>query len=121
MANPHYTPDLPAAKTEHTIIVGYRPQGANKNTPSLTLSGKWLCEAGFETGQQVSVTVMEGCTHTVYKKTASKILLLFLILIVFHNIKFIKQKSEPVSESHKYLFKINMLIPFVYLKLSVKQ
>ena len=36
MANPHSTPDLPAAKTERTIIVGYRPQGANKNTPSLT-------------------------------------------------------------------------------------
>ncbi len=53
MANPHSTPDLPAAKTERTLIVGYRPQGANKNTPSLTLSGKWLREAGFETGQQV--------------------------------------------------------------------
>ena len=36
MANPHSTPDLHAAKTERTIIVGYRPQGANKNTPSLT-------------------------------------------------------------------------------------
>ena len=50
MANPHSTQDLPAAKTERTIIVGYRPQGAKKNTPSLTLSGKWLREAGFETG-----------------------------------------------------------------------
>ena len=61
MATPHSTPDLPAAKTERTLIVGYRPQGANKNTPSLTLSGKWLREAGFETGQQVSVKVMDGC------------------------------------------------------------
>ncbi|BCA37568.1 hypothetical protein KATP_00900 [Kluyvera ascorbata] len=26
-----------------------------------TLSGKWLREAGFETGQQVSVKVMDGC------------------------------------------------------------
>ena len=60
MATPHSTPDLPAAKTERTLIVGYRPQGANKNTPSLTLSGKWLREAGFETGQQVSVKVMDG-------------------------------------------------------------
>lgn len=41
--------------------MGYRPQGANKDTPSLTLYGKWLREAGFETGQQVSVKAMEGC------------------------------------------------------------
>ncbi|MDZ4031982.1 SymE family type I addiction module toxin [Kluyvera ascorbata] len=61
MAKPHSTLDLPATKTERTIIVGYRPQGANKNTPSLTVSGKWLREAGFETGQQVSVKVMDGC------------------------------------------------------------
>lgn len=32
--------------TQHILIVRYRPQGANKNAPSLTLSGKWLCEAG---------------------------------------------------------------------------
>ena len=57
MADPYSTPDLPAAKTERTIVVGYRPQSANKNTPSLTLSGKWLRKAG----QQVSVKVMEGC------------------------------------------------------------
>ena len=116
MANPHSTQDLPAAKTERTIIVGYRPQGANKNTPSLTLSGKWLREAGFETGQQVSVKVMEGCIVTVYKKIALKILLLFLTLIVFYNIKFIIQKSAPVNELYKYLFKINALILFVYFK-----
>lgn len=61
MANLHSTPDLPAAKTERTLIMGYRPQGMNKNTPSLTLTGKWLREAGFETGQQVRVKVMDGC------------------------------------------------------------
>ena len=27
----------------------------------MTLSGKWLREAGFDTGRQVSVKVMDGC------------------------------------------------------------
>lgn len=61
MATAHSTPDFPATKTERTLIVGYRPQGADKSTPSLTLSGKWLREVGFDTGQQVSVKVMGGC------------------------------------------------------------
>lgn len=61
MADPHSTPDLPAAKTERSLIMGYRPHGGDKSTPSVTLSGKWLREAGFDTGQQVSVKVMEGC------------------------------------------------------------
>jgi len=61
MADPHSTPDFPAEKTERSLIVGYRPQGANKNTPSLILSGKWLREAGFDTGQQVCVKVVDGC------------------------------------------------------------
>lgn len=61
MADPHSTPDTPIAKTDRTLIVGYRPQGTNKSTPSLTLSGKWLRDAGFDTGQQVTVKVAEGC------------------------------------------------------------
>lgn len=61
MADPHSTPDLPAAKTERSLIMGYRPHGGDKSTPSVTLSGKWLREAGFDTGQQVNVKVMDGC------------------------------------------------------------
>ena len=61
MADPHSTPDLPTAKTERSLIMGYRPHGGDKSTPSVTLSGKWLREAGFNTGQQVSVKVMGGC------------------------------------------------------------
>lgn len=61
MADSHSTPDTPIAKTDRTLIVGYRPQGTNKSTPSLTLSGKWLRDAGFDTGQQVTVKVAEGC------------------------------------------------------------
>lgn len=61
MANPHSTPDFPDTGTERSIIVGYRPHGLDKSTPSLTLSGKWLRPAGFETGQAVTVKVMQGC------------------------------------------------------------
>ncbi|WP_393949180.1 SymE family type I addiction module toxin [Kluyvera intermedia] len=61
MADPHSTPDLPAAKTERSLIMGYRPHGGDKSTPSVTLSGKWLRDVGFDTGQQVNVKVMEGC------------------------------------------------------------
>ncbi len=61
MADPHSTPDLPVAKTERSLIMGYRPHGGDKSIPSVTLSGKWLREAGFDTGQQVNVKVMEGC------------------------------------------------------------
>ncbi|MEZ2584245.1 SymE family type I addiction module toxin [Kluyvera intermedia] len=61
MADPHSTPDLPAAKTERSLIMGYRPHGGDKSTPSVTLSGKWLRDVGFDTGQQVNVKVMVGC------------------------------------------------------------
>ncbi|EHM49780.1 SymE family type I addiction module toxin [Yokenella regensburgei] len=61
MANPHSTPDSANAKTERQIIVGYRPQGRDRNTPSLQLSGKWMRDAGFDTGRYVTVKVMPGC------------------------------------------------------------
>ncbi|MEB0899441.1 SymE family type I addiction module toxin [Citrobacter portucalensis] len=61
MATPHSTPDFPAAKTERTLIVGYRPNVFDKSTPKIILSGKWLREAGFDTGQQITVKVMNGC------------------------------------------------------------
>ncbi|WP_306293935.1 SymE family type I addiction module toxin [Salmonella bongori] len=48
MANSHSTSDLPIAKTERSFLMGYRPQRRDKSTPGLTLSGKWLHEAGFE-------------------------------------------------------------------------
>lgn len=48
MANSHSTSDLPIAKTERSFLMGYRPQRRDNSTPSLTLSGKWLHEAGFE-------------------------------------------------------------------------
>lgn len=61
MADSHSTPDAAETGTERTIIVGYRPQALDKSTPNIMLSGKWLRAAGFETGQQLTVKVMNGC------------------------------------------------------------
>jgi toxic protein SymE len=41
--------------------VGYRPNVHDKTTPNIILSGKWLRAAGFDTGHQVTVKVMDGC------------------------------------------------------------
>lgn len=60
MADPHSIPDAPIAETERSVIVGYRPQGQDKSTPKLQLSGKWLREAGFDTGVHIKVKVMDG-------------------------------------------------------------
>lgn len=61
MADLHSTPDITASGTERQLLVGYRPNGRDTSTPSLTLSGKWLREAGFDTGKPVTVKVMDGC------------------------------------------------------------
>ncbi|WP_159340361.1 MULTISPECIES: SymE family type I addiction module toxin [Leclercia] len=61
MADSHSTPDTTATGTERTLIVGYRPQGRDRSTPNLILSGKWLRAAGFDTGDKVTVKVMNGC------------------------------------------------------------
>ena len=61
MADSHSTPDVTVSGTERHLIVGYRPQGRDTSTPSLTLSGKWLRAAGFDTGKRFTVKVMDGC------------------------------------------------------------
>ncbi|EMN8584547.1 TPA: SymE family type I addiction module toxin [Klebsiella aerogenes] len=61
MADLHSTPDIIVSGTERQLLVGYRPNGRDTSTPSLTLSGKWLREAGFDTGKPVTVKVMDGC------------------------------------------------------------
>jgi toxic protein SymE len=61
MADSHSTPDTTATGTERSIIVGYRPNVQDKTTPNIILSGKWLRAAGFDTGHQVTVKVMDGC------------------------------------------------------------
>ncbi|MEH2759736.1 SymE family type I addiction module toxin, partial [Klebsiella pneumoniae] len=37
-------------KTQRRYTVGYLPGRGDASTPSLHLSGKWLKDAGFETG-----------------------------------------------------------------------
>ena len=61
MADSHSTSDFAVSGTERHLIVGYRPQGRDTTTPSLTLSGKWLRAAGFDTGKRFTVKVMDGC------------------------------------------------------------
>ncbi len=40
MADFHSTPDITASGTERQLLVGYRPNGQDTSTLSLTLSGK---------------------------------------------------------------------------------
>ena len=61
MADSHSTSDFAVSGTERHLIVGYRPQGRDTSTPRLTLSGKWLRAAGFDTGKRFTVKVMDGC------------------------------------------------------------
>ncbi|EPK8087868.1 SymE family type I addiction module toxin [Citrobacter freundii] len=61
MADSHSTPDSDQSGTERSVIVVYRPNVFDKSTPKIILSGKWLRAAGFDTGQQISVKVMNGC------------------------------------------------------------
>ncbi|QMR45700.1 type I addiction module toxin, SymE family [Citrobacter freundii] len=61
MADSHSTPDTDQSGTERSLIVGYRPNVFDKSMPKIILSGKWLRTAGFDTGQQITVKVMNGC------------------------------------------------------------
>ena len=72
MADSHSTPDTDQSGTERSLIVGYRPNVFDKSTPNIILSGKWLRAAGFDTGDKVTVKVMDGCivvmAHNPYEK-----------------------------------------------------
>ena len=48
MADSHSTPAIPTTGTERSVIVRYRPNGGDKSIPSITLSGAWLRDAGFD-------------------------------------------------------------------------
>lgn len=61
MAEHDITPEVTISKTQRRTIVGYRPNRGDTSTPALNLSGKWLREAGFETGRGVTVQISEGC------------------------------------------------------------
>ncbi|WP_390196451.1 SymE family type I addiction module toxin [Brenneria goodwinii] len=64
MADAPSTPDIPVFKIsqpERYQRVGYRPNKGDTSTPAITISGKWLQEAGFCTGQSLKLRVMPGC------------------------------------------------------------
>ena len=61
MADLHSNLDITTTGTSRELIVGYRPRGRDKSSPSLTISGKWLREVGFDTGQHYTLRAMDGC------------------------------------------------------------
>ncbi|RLM18181.1 hypothetical protein BIY29_18610 [Brenneria alni] len=64
MADAHSTPDTTIFKIsqpERYQRVGYRPNKGDTSTPAINISGKWLQEAGFSTGQPLKLRVMPGC------------------------------------------------------------
>ncbi|ADP11300.1 conserved uncharacterized protein [Erwinia sp. Ejp617] len=49
------------SKTQRRVTVGYRPKGGECDTPQVSITGKWLAEAGFAVGTGVSLAVLDGC------------------------------------------------------------
>lgn len=48
-------------KNQRRYTVGYVPNRGDTSTPALNLSGKWLREAGFDTGNGVTVKIAGDC------------------------------------------------------------
>jgi len=48
-------------KSQRHYTVGYVPNRGDTSTPALNLSGKWLREAGFDTGIGVTVKIAGDC------------------------------------------------------------
>ncbi|AYN25796.1 type I toxin-antitoxin system SymE family toxin [Buttiauxella sp. 3AFRM03] len=49
------------SKAQRRYIVGYVPNRGDTGTPNIHLKGKWLKEAGFETGAHLTVKIADGC------------------------------------------------------------
>lgn len=49
------------SKAQRRYIVGYVPNRGDTGTPNIHLKGKWLKEAGFETGVHLTVKISDGC------------------------------------------------------------
>ncbi|WP_168409672.1 SymE family type I addiction module toxin [Erwinia amylovora] len=49
------------SKMQRRVTVGYRPKGGERDTPQVSIAGRWLAEAGFAVGTGVSLTVLDGC------------------------------------------------------------
>lgn len=62
MTEEHNKPEKHIPTTTRTYTVGYiRDSKKFQPSPSITLNGFWLAEAGFDTGTSVEVRVLPGC------------------------------------------------------------
>lgn len=59
MAEKHSKSDGIISKAQRRYTVSYLPNG--NDIPAIKLSGKWLREAGFETGTGVTVKIAGDC------------------------------------------------------------
>ncbi|MFG1173927.1 SymE family type I addiction module toxin [Erwiniaceae bacterium CAU 1747] len=53
--------DSGISKAQRQYIVGYVPNRGDTSTLNINLKGKWLREAGFETGAHLTVKIADGC------------------------------------------------------------
>ena len=56
----HPSPATPI-RTERRYTVSYVPSQNGPSTPAINLSGKWLKDAGFDTGTGVTVKIAGDC------------------------------------------------------------
>lgn len=65
----HLSPESAPSETQRRYTIGYQPKRGDCTTPAIHLSGKWLREAGFETGTVITVKVEQGCLVLVPENT----------------------------------------------------
>ncbi|MGC0957961.1 SymE family type I addiction module toxin [Pantoea agglomerans] len=57
----HFLSEGAPSKTQRRYTIGYQPKRGDCSTPAIHLSGKWLREAGFDTGTIITVKIEQGC------------------------------------------------------------
>lgn len=57
----HFSSEVAPSKTQRRYTIGYQPKRGDCSTPAINLSGKWLREAGFDTGTIITVKIEQGC------------------------------------------------------------
>ncbi|AVV39309.1 type I toxin-antitoxin system SymE family toxin [Pantoea vagans] len=57
----HFSIKSVPSKTQRRYTIGYQPKRGDCTTPAIHLSGKWLREAGFDTGTVITVKIEQGC------------------------------------------------------------
>lgn len=71
-ANPdqrHLSSESAPSEKQRRYTIGYQPKRGDCTTPAIHLSGKWLREAGFETGTVITVKIEQGCLVLVPENT----------------------------------------------------